>query len=136
MAGLALHALPAWITQYVARHFDPTRVTLMRIGVGWVSFTLWYVAMTGVAWLLVRNPSALAAPFAAATLGAFALVWSDAWRELRARLSWSMAHRWRPRATALLGRERDTLLALFAESMAPRPSASSSQASAVREVVR
>ena len=136
MAGLALHALPAWITQHVARHFDPTRVTLMRIGVGWVSFTLWYVAMTGVAWLLVRNAIALAAPFAAAILGALALVWSDAWRELRARLSWSMAHRWRPRAMARLRREQDTLLALLAESMAPRSSASPARTNDVRETVR
>lgn len=119
MVGLAIHALPAWVTQRVARHFDPTRVTLMRIGVGWVSFSLWYLGMAGVAALFVSPWIALAVPLVAASLGAHALFWSDGWREVRARLRWRTARRGRLRMVARLHRERATLVALVERADAP-----------------
>ena len=113
IAGLLLHALPAYVTQHVARRFDPTRVALMRIGAGWVSFTLWYAAMTLFAVTLLHGWAALVVPLAAAALGSWALAWSDGWRELRARLRWLLAERREPRRMSRLRREEETLLRLF-----------------------
>ena len=119
VAGLLLHAFPAWVTQKVARHFDPTRVTLMRIGVGWLSFTLWYLAMAGVALRFVRPWAALAVPFAAMLLGAYALVWSDGWRGALARHRWRAVRRRSPRLFARLERERAMLVALVERADTP-----------------
>ncbi len=112
-AGLMLHALPAYVTQYVARRFDPTRVTLMRIGVGWVSFSAWYALIAVVAVLVSRSWLGLAAPLAAAALGVVALAWSDAWREWRARFRWSLADRREPFWMSRLRREEETVVRLI-----------------------
>lgn len=120
ITGMLLHAAPATLTQRIARRFDPTRVTLMRIGVGWVSFTLWYAAIAAATSRALGPRAGLAALLATAVLGGCALLWFDARRELRARLRWRLAARRQPRRMSHLRREQETLVRLLGDADARR----------------
>lgn len=131
LAGLILNGVPSFVTEQVARRFDATRVALIRIGAGGVSFALWYALLaTAAATLTHARWAALAAPLVAMGLGACALFWGDAWRELGPHLHWLWLGQRRRQSITRLRRERAILMQLLERAPMVR------RESAVEEVVR
>lgn len=111
VAGVLLNAPPAVVTAMVAIRFsDPARVGMARIVAGIVCFGAWYAATAiVVAWTSGSAWMGLAAMFAMAGLGMFALNWEDAWSRVRRRMWVMLLQWWQPRLVAHLRREHETL---------------------------